>query len=124
MKIARTIDIAKSLSNHSTHQFHIGAVITAGNRVLSTGFNQIRHLKIGKKFTNFDCSLHAERNACSKVNKKKLKGATITLYRELKDGTPADSFPCEQCMYLLVEMGIKKIISSCSEYPYYKVVKI
>lgn len=124
MNSDKFLRLARSISLESEHQHKLGVVISSGNRILSVGYNQIRHLKIGKKFTEYDCSLHAERDACSKVDKKKLKGTTLTIYREHKDGSPAEAFPCDQCLFLLTEMKIKKIVSSTAKFPFYKVTKL
>jgi deoxycytidylate deaminase len=102
----------------------MGAVIIKGNRVLATGYNQIRHLKRGSKYTEYDCSLHAERDACSKLDKTELKGTTIVVFRKTKDGNPAEAMPCDQCMWMIKELGIKRIISSCALPALYKVTKL
>jgi deoxycytidylate deaminase len=120
MKVYSYFSLAKRESLKSNHKHKIGAVLVSGGRVLSRGYNQIRHLARGKRFTNFDCSLHAERHTISKVNKNCLKGSSIFIYREYADGTPAMAAPCTDCYELLKFVGIKTVYFSINEFPFYK----
>lgn len=124
MRFERYLEVAKIQSLNSNYQQRVGAVVVNKSAILATGYNQIRHLKVGKRYTNFECSLHAERDACRKLDKSQLKGATIVVYRQTKYGIPAEAFPCDQCLWMLQELGVKRVISSCAEYPYYRVTKI
>lgn len=124
MRFERYLEVAKTQSLNSIHHQRVGAVVVNKSAILATGYNQVRHLKVGKRYTNFECSLHAERDACRKLDKSLLKGATIVVYRQLKNGTPAEAFPCDQCLWMLQELGVRRVISSCGEYPYYRVTKI
>jgi deoxycytidylate deaminase len=116
--------IAREESFKSNYQHKIGAILVSGSRILSKGYNQIRHLKIGKRYTAFDCSLHAERDCVSKLDKSSVKGADIYIYRETKDGFPALSLPCSQCMFMLHELGIHRIFYTTSEFPFYCKIKL
>lgn len=124
MKIERYLEVAKRESLNSDYQQRVGAIVINKSSILATGYNQLRHLKVGKRYTNYECSLHAERDACRKLSREQLKGATIVTYRQTKDGVPAEAFPCSQCLWMLQELGVKRVISSCVEYPYYRVTKI
>ena len=102
----------------------IGAVFVKGNRILSKGYNQIRHLKIGKRYTNFDCSLHAERDCLSKVDKDNIVGGDLYIYRQKRAGGPGLARPCDQCMWMIKELGIKRILYSTETYPYWEKIKL
>lgn len=91
------------LSNH--HKYKVGSVITSGPNVISVGFNQ---LKTHPKSTHPHKNLHAEMSAIL-LAKQDLKDCEIYVFRQLKDNTPAMSKPCEYCMTLIQEAGIKKI---------------
>lgn len=123
MKI-KYIEKAKEEAIKSEHQHMIGAVFVKGNRILSKGYNQIRHLKIGKRYTNFDCSLHAERDCLSKVDKDNIVGGDLYIYRQKRAGGPGLARPCDQCMWMIKELGIKRILYSTETYPYWEKIKL
>lgn len=116
--------LAKIESEKSTYKHKLGAVIVSGNRILSKGHNQIRHCKVGKRFAPRENSVHAERNACVKVDKEKLKGAYIFVYREFSNGEPALAMPCEDCMNMIISMGIKRVYFSTNKFPYYGEIRL
>jgi deoxycytidylate deaminase len=119
MKI-KYIEKAKEESLKSDHQHKIGAIFVKGNRILAKGYNQIRHLKIGKKYTNFDCSLHAERDCLSKLDKENIFGGELYIYRHRRTGEPGLAKPCPQCMWMIKELGVKRIMYSINEFPYWE----
>lgn len=89
----------------------IGAVITKGGRVLSTGINERKYTKRnGRSWP----SIHAEEAAILKILKepngqRKLIGATIYVSRIKKDGTPGLAKPCKDCQALINAVGIKRV---------------
>jgi deoxycytidylate deaminase len=95
-----------------------------GNVIISKAYNEIRHCSVSKSFVKFDESLHAERNACKKVDKERLVGATVYIYRETKNGHPALAYPCESCFSMLKSLLVKKIIFSTDTYPYYGEIRL
>lgn len=105
------IRIAKKQAEHSTYIYRLGAVITKGKRVLSTGFNQLSYCKIN----NFKNSRHAEMDAILKLLHKpnglsSLAGATLFVTRITHTGKPAMARPCKKCMKLIHSVGIKEIV--------------
>lgn len=116
----RFFNIAKEISKFSNFKPHVGAVITQGKRIISTGFNSnkthpLQHkYNIYRNFNDYASSVpleHAEVHALSHLIGKKLPWDTFSIfvYREFKDGTPACSKPCEACDKLIKELGIKNI---------------
>ena len=102
-------ELCKKVSQNSDHQDHRhGSCITRGNKLISVGCNKKRtHPKSLHRFKH----LHAEVSAI--VNAKQdLEGCSIYIYRQIKDGTPSLSRPCDSCMMLIKEVGIKKIYYS------------
>jgi len=125
MNIYKFMMLAKQESLKSTYKkAQIGAVIVKGGSVLAKSYNEIRHCKIGKRFSTWDNSVHAERNACRKVNKEKLKGATIFVYRETKDGKPTLALPCEDCYRMIESLGIKRVYFSTNEFPFFGEIRL
>lgn len=101
--------MAKKISNKSDHHTHkMGCVITKGNRVLGTGFNTTKtHTKSPHRFK----SIHAEFMATLSANYD-IKGATVYVFREQRDGKWAMAKPCQDCWAFLMECGIKKVVYS------------
>ena len=93
----------------------VGAIISKGGRVLSSGHNSIRYWScrdsVVKKWID---SLHAEQAAIRRLvnsgNSDKLKGSTIYVYRIKKSGIPGISKPCPVCMPMIMRYGIKKVV--------------
>ena len=117
--------IARDEAAKSTYRHQVGAVLVCGRRILSRGHNSVRYLSIGvNRYTKYRCSLHAERACLSRVEKNKIKGCDVYVYREFRNGKPAIAKPCKQCLYMLFDLGIRKIYFTISEYPYYEVIKL
>lgn len=101
-------DLCKELKKHSNHKQHkMSSVIVRKNRVIGTGFNQLKTHSLSKHPFK---SLHAEVHAVLKTtNKEDLEGAEIYIYRENRYGLPALAKPCPYCLALLKEVGIKRM---------------
>lgn len=100
--------IANKLAKKSTFLKHrLGAVIVKGNRVVSTGFNEIRYSKCTKHST-----VHAEEAAIIKLlrqDSRMLGGAELFVTRFTKAGNTGCSRPCNRCMALIKSVGISSI---------------
>jgi tRNA(Arg) A34 adenosine deaminase TadA len=102
---------ARLMSDHPQHQ--LGAVIIQKNKIISFGANYIQKTHPAIRFIgkNEHKTLHAEMVCILKIkNKDILKGATIAVYREKKDGSFGLSKPCSICYRFLKYYGIKKVI--------------
>jgi pyrimidine deaminase RibD-like protein len=125
MNIHGCLELARQASLKSKYKVKVGVVIVKGNRVLASGYNQIRYLSKGVlKYSAYKHSAHAERIACAKVAKSKLKGSTVFISRSFKDGTAALAAPCLDCFKLLLDMKVAKIVYSVADYPFYEVIKL
>jgi len=125
MKIERMLHLAKLESYKSTYHQPIGAIFINGNKILSRGYNQIRYKSTGSRaFSTYESSLHAERDCLSKLAKERIRGGVLVLYRRYKDDSSALSRPCNQCMWMLEELGVRRVIYSTAVYPYYEIIKI
>lgn len=101
--------IAEQQALKSTFEKHrLGATIVKGNRILSTGYNEIRYSGITKFST-----VHAEEAAILKLLKRRkiedLIGAEIYVTRFTKAGRVACSYPCSRCNALIRSVGISRI---------------
>jgi deoxycytidylate deaminase len=102
--------LLQKLKRNSTHPVHkVSAVIAKKNQVISIGFNKYKtHTRSLHPWKY----LHAELDAILDNKFADLKGSTIYIYRETRDGVPAISKPCESCMNAIRLAGIKKICYS------------
>jgi deoxycytidylate deaminase len=93
-------------SQHNQHR--LGAVIVKGDRILSTGFNQLRPSSTLRTKT-----LHAEAAAILKLLKEgrlsTLAGSEIYVTRFTRGGAIGCSRPCPDCMELIRTVGIRRI---------------
>ena len=113
---------AKKIKDTSTHtKQKMGAVITKHGRVIGIGCNVQKTHPIfadGKK----SYSIHCEVNAIIS-SRTDLRGTTIYVYREI-NGVPALAKPCKNCLKIIVESGIKRIIYSIGYFPYYEQIDL
>lgn len=115
------LNLANSVALCSDYRVKMGAVIVSHGRPISIGYNQeTTHPKL-----IFDrcATVHAEVNALFHARKNELSGATAYVYRN-KNGNPSLARPCNNCYKKLKEYGIKKIIYSTEEYPYFLIERI
>ena len=93
----------------------IGAVLVKRNKVVSIGRNYPKktHPMIYRidKFKH----IHAEIDAIIGTDRRFADNSVMYTYRELKDGTLANSKPCNMCAELLKELGVKKVYYTHSQ---------
>ena len=116
-RILRMFKQAEREAERSIHQHPVGCIIAKGSNIIARGHNQVRYKGRGKRFTNYAESLHAERDATSKVSKEYIQGATAYVYRKGKRGTARLSKPCEHCRKLFELLGIKTVYYTDPENP-------
>lgn len=106
--------LATIQADKSTCLHKLGAVITKGGRVLSTGYNEIRYAKYTGHGT-----VHAEEMAIMRLLRNNgmgaLSGATIYVMRHLRSGGTGLARPCSRCMGLIQSVGIKRIHYTTNE---------
>ena len=89
-----------------------GCIIFKGNRIISTGHNEIRHCnKLESRYTRWKNSLHAESRTIlfCEVN---LLRCSILVVRLNHKGNLVNSKPCQFCLELIQDVGIKNIYYS------------
>lgn len=112
--------LAKNISRLSQRPRHkLGAVLVVKGKPISVGHNQYKtHPEA--KYTG----LHAEIQAIKSSGKERIKGSSIFVYREKKDGSLGISKPCKDCMRQLKEFGVRWVFFTIEEYPYFEIIKI
>lgn len=106
-KQIKFFDLAKKLSFKADYHHKLGAVIVNKNKVLGIGFNKPNktHTKSNHPFK----TIHAELDSILGLSKEDLKGSTIYIYRQHKNGSPLLAKPCEHCQELLKLAQIKYV---------------
>lgn len=113
---ASIIKTAIKEAQKSTHkQFPVGAVIFKGNKIISKGFNSIRHCsKIKPQFKEWYNSLHAEQQAIISTHKN-IKGCDILVVRIKKDGSFGLAKPCDMCESFIMYKKIRNVYYTTDE---------
>lgn len=105
------LSLASDMALKSTCRIRVGAVIVNNRKIVSKGFNRPKTHPLVCKYSYWEGSnLHAEMDAVLKARKGPLKGSTIYVSRLYRDGMRAPSKPCQGCLEMLKDKGIKEII--------------
>ena len=112
-------NIAKEVSKLSDFpRVKIGACAVYKHKVISTGCNSQRTSPLQKKYNQYRFSVdtmhtcHAETSCLKPIMGQKdidFKNVKLYIYREYKNGQPGIARPCESCLKLISELGIKHI---------------
>lgn len=108
-KLPRKFEVARYASTFSNarHSRRVGAVLYSGSTLLSSGHNEYRKTHPSSAPM---CNIHAEHRCLIRRRYYEDTGnLTMYVYRETADGLLACSKPCENCMFLMHEAGIKKV---------------
>lgn len=103
---------AIAIAGSSQHQFRVGAVIAKGKRIISLACNSskttpfIRNKVCNKTLVD---RLHAEMSCILKAHRD-VRGTKIYIARlKLSAGVLGMAFPCDLCMSMIKEAGIKEV---------------
>ena len=110
--------VAKAVSKTSTYgKILIGAIIVYKREIISVGANCRKTHPLQMPYDRYRDSsvdwchhyLHAEMNAIIHADKEYLPNSDIYIFREDRNGKIANCRPCEACMNMIKDVGIKKI---------------
>ena len=110
--------VAKAVSKTSTYgKILIGAIIVYKREIISVGANCRKTHPLQMLYDRYRDSsvdwchhyLHAEMNAIIHADKEYLPNSVIYIFREDRNGKIANCRPCEACMNMIKDVGIKKI---------------
>jgi len=109
---------AKAVSELSDYPIHkLGCVVVDKHRIISSGCNSKSkchplQAKLDTEKYGVQCAgkCHAEIAAMLPLMKSNvdLKGCSIFVYRQHKDGTLAMARPCSSCQKVIKQLGIKR----------------
>ena len=101
---------AQKEAENSKHRHKLGAVITRGGRIISSGCNVVRYTKLLRN-RRHESSVCAEQAAILKLLNKKahdqLVGATMYVTRVTKLYKAAMAKPCDSCQEIMKAFSIK-----------------
>jgi deoxycytidylate deaminase len=108
-----SISKASRQAEKSTYKQRVGAVLVKGNRVLATGYNQLRgHRSL--QSAHWDNALHAEMHcilqALKRVSIEDIAGSTMFVSRIKRDGSTGPALPCADCFSVLQKFRVRRII--------------
>lgn len=113
----RYLTLAKLLAAKSNYKIRVGCVIVKHGTPIAVGFNRVKSHP--RHVHPRNATVHAEMDAVAGCQTT-MKGATIYVYREHRDGTPALARPCANCQTILQKEGIKTMIYSTNDYPHWE----
>lgn len=105
-KHKRFFYLAQKLSYKSEYHHKIGAIVVKKNKIISVGFNKPH--KTNPNSPNKYKNIHAEFDAIWS-SEEDLKGASIYVFREHKNGQLASAKPCKDCQKLIEYSGIRRV---------------
>jgi len=102
--------IAELVATRATcDRLHVGAILVRNRMIISSGYNgsprKTKHCdEVGHRMINGHCvrTVHAEVNAVVQAAYHGISTKDATLYTRY--------FPCEHCVKILINAGIKKIV--------------
>lgn len=95
------------------YQFKHGCVIVRDNELISKGYNRRQFNPILKKYGYKWAWLHAESDAIIRAlrGRRNLKDASVLVIRKGKTKL-CNSKPCNNCLAMMMEVGIKEVFYS------------
>lgn len=121
------LNIAKAVAARSTClRRQYGAVIVRADEIIATGYNgaprgeanccdvgacwrEENKVPHGERYEACR-SVHAEQNAIISASRKDMIGGTLYL-AGFEDGKPIDAAPCEICKKMIINAGIKSVVT-------------
>tara|TARA_Y100000992_G_C21273243_1_gene498233 strand:- start:2060 stop:2545 length:486 start_codon:yes stop_codon:yes gene_type:complete len=107
-------------ANKSNMLFKHGCVATYGGHVIASGYNTHKSYSSHDEFLQKQCSFHAEMDVLRKIywrnnqNRRKqrriMRRTTLYISRSSNTGNSTNSAPCAQCLTLIKQYEIRKII--------------
>ena len=111
--------IARKCALESSAPFKLGAALAKSGRLISFGHNKYNMSSwVARKYFKF-ASVHAECDAIRKAFSSDLRGAVLYIVRLKRNGSYGFSKPCVRCLRVLQECGIKRMVYSTEQSPFY-----
>lgn len=116
-RTTKFLQIAGKVRTESLMNIKVGAIVVRGSRVIKVACNAT-----GKPKFIGSWSRHAEVRATLNIN---CKGTTVYCYREHGlNKQPLLAKPCNHCIEWLQFVGVRSVVYSIEEYPYFMEINI
>lgn len=116
--------LARNTAKLSDCRYKVGAVI-AKKRPVAVGFNISRtHPQYSNPENTYKTTIHAEVRAVLNCDPGHVTGSKIYVYRSDASGKPAYARPCRDCVAVLKRLGVKQMIYTTDEMPFYCVERL
>jgi deoxycytidylate deaminase len=86
----------------------VAAVVVRGGRIISSSYNQRRHVNLPDAWMNREDTVCAERAALLKCMNT-AKGGTLYVGRYTQGGKFRLAKPCEACLRMMNDLGIRRV---------------
>lgn len=117
--LPRFLQIAYREALKGNGEHRLGAVLIRRGKPISVGHNRYNKTnKLVRKFFKVP-TVHAECDVVHRANGLNLKGTTLYVIRVRARGEIAMSRPCINCMNLIRSKGIRRIIYSIYDPPFF-----
>ncbi len=119
MQLPKFLRTAYKIASKSTGEFKLGAVLVRCGKPISVGFNKYNATnKLAREFFGVP-TIHAECDALHRAASMDTHGCTLYVVRVRPRGEVGLSKPCFRCRSLLKAKGIRKVIYTTSEAPFF-----
>lgn len=109
--------LAKLVSKLSDYKIKVGCVIVRHGSPVVLAYNKVKY---SREYSNqWKKSIHAEAYALRLAEKCDVSNGTVYVYREDKNGNIKMARPCKDCIKLLKDRNIKRMIYTVENFPYF-----
>lgn len=108
-------ELAVEAAHKSDHdKWKLGSVLWRGGSLLSVGHNRVKnHPSVIEDEKYFHCTIHAEVDAIKGAGNP--SGAKLFVARITRSGRLGLAKPCDRCMEVIREAGIRRIFYTCAD---------
>jgi len=99
---------AKKLALSNGQEYHVGAILLRGRRVIKIGVNSFKtHPRFKRRYPDGSCAAHM--HAEMSVLRYAQPGDEIQVIRWRKDGSKGMAKPCKYCQEFITHAGISRV---------------
>ena len=106
--------LAKLAAEKSNYKIRVGAAILDGNKIFISWNKKKSSPALRYYLYKYETCLHAE-TGLFPHGKEWSRKAKLYVYRELKNGNPANALPCENCLKMIKSFSIRTLVYTIDE---------
>ncbi len=112
--LPKPLQVAAFMAEKSTYKQRLGACLVKHSKIISYGHNSLRHHKYSLWY-NWPNQYHAETDVILRSNYSSLLGSHLFVVRINRLGETRLAKPCNSCMRLIRDHGIKRVTYTTNE---------